>query len=208
MADDNLEIVVRERGKLVTRRDGHNIWVNQGRSFLAQVMAYQSYDPEIFQQVNLPRFMGFGIGGAKQTAFGVAGVPPCSTHYPGTNDNPNIDVTVARLERPARVTWLVDPPSAPSGSAPNLVYDPGDVWLRQVSPVVHPTPYSLQWSCTFSETDFSRSSFLVVPLSEIGLFLSGSDPTVYNNPLIAYDTFETVPKTGNFTIDVTWTIRF
>jgi hypothetical protein len=208
MAENNLEIVVRERGKIVTRRDGHNIWVNQGRSFLSQVMAYQGYDPDTFQQANLPRFMGFGLGGTKQNAFGIAAVAPCLTHYPGTNNNLNIDPDIDRLERPVRIDWTVDPPSPPTGSPPSLVYDPGDLWLQEVTPVIHPTAYTLQWSCTFSETDFSRSTFIAVPLSEIGLFLNGSDPNVYNNTLIAYDTFETITKTENFSIDVTWTVRF
>jgi len=202
----NLRITLRERGKLVTERVGHNIWLDTGRSFLAQVMSFASY-PSTFQQTLLPRYVTFGIGGKKQNELGVANVNPCLSNYPGPNSQLDIDRSVTKLERPARISWT-NAPSAPSGTYGNYVYDPADVWLIQVTPAIHPTLYSLEWTCSFLTTDFSSGPFLSVPLSEIGLVLSGASVNVYNNQVIAYDTFDSIPKTSNFTVDVSWTVRF
>lgn len=204
----NLTITLRERGKIVARREGHNIWVNRGREVLVKLMSFQSYSPDTFQEELRPRYMGFGIGGSRQNALGIANVPPCSTHYPGTNLQTDINAAVTALERPARISWVVDPPSPPSGSPGSYVYDAGDVWLRQVTPAIHPLTTSILWSCSFTEADFSTTTFTAVPLSEIGLFLHGANPNVYNNPVVAYDTFDTITKTANFTMDVAWTVRF
>jgi hypothetical protein len=43
--ESNLSLVLRERGKIKERRDGHNIWLNLGREFLARLVAYQSFSP-------------------------------------------------------------------------------------------------------------------------------------------------------------------
>ena len=38
---NNLVLTVRDdRGKLVTRRRGHNIWLNTGRAWLANLISY------------------------------------------------------------------------------------------------------------------------------------------------------------------------
>lgn len=207
-SQNNIQIVARERGKIVARRESHNIWVDLGREFLTKVMSYATYAPDTFQEVLLPRYMGFGIGGIKQNALGIANVAPCLTHYPGTNVQSDISSRVRRLERPCRISWVIDPPSVPGGVPGAYTYDAGDIWLRQITPTVHPTSYSVQWSCSFTSTDFSRTTFLAVPISEIGLFLHGSNPNVYNNNLIAYDTFDTLTKTALFdSLDVTWTVR-
>lgn len=206
-AKNNLKITVRERGKIVTRREGHNIWLNGGRTFLTQVMAFQSFGPDVPEQTAIPKYIGFGIGGQKQNAFGIADVDPCLSHYPGPNNNLDIDPTLTTLERPARISWAAGP-STPTGVYGNYTYPVGDVWLQQLTLPTHPTIFSLEWSCSFSTTDFSTTPFLAVPLSEIGLVLSDASPNVYNNPVIAYDTFDTITKTANFSVDVTWTVRF
>lgn len=203
---DNLIITVRERGKIVTRREGHNIWLNTGRQFLAELLSYNSYGPDVTQIDDRPQFIGFGIGGARQNAVSVANTAPCITNYPGTNQNLDIDPRYTSLERPARISFSTGP-VLPTGTYPNLTYDAGDVWLKQLTVASHPTPFSIQWGCSFVTTDFSNGPFLVVPLSEIGLFLSSASTNVYNNSPVAYDTFDTISKTANYSFDVSWTVR-
>jgi len=210
--ESNLEIVVRERGKIRDRRETHNIWVDLGRGYLPQRIAYQSLpasgvvSPVVPQDDRGVRYMGFGIGGSRQLQLSVANNPPLSTHYPGTNVQVDTDATVQVLERPVRI-------SSPVPSSPTLPpYAAGDVWLGQVqAPAIHVTATSVTFKRIVSESEISYGPFLSVPVSEIGLFLHSTNPNyinIYNNTLIAYDTFDSIPKTTAFSFEVAWTIRF
>ncbi len=195
----NLEIIVRERGKIVERRDGHNIWLNLGGEWLAQLIAYSSFGPLTTERDDRIRYMGVGIGGNRQLQLSTANSAPLVTPYPGTNAQTDTNPGVTRLERPVRI----------SGSADAYPGQGSDVWLGQVqAPAVHPTPKQTTFSRVFTEAEVSYGGFLSVPLSEIMLFTGGSNPNVYNNTGVAYDTFDTLSKTGAFGLEVNWTIRF
>jgi len=57
--------------------------------------------------------------------------------------------------------------------------------------------------------EISYGSFLVVPLSEVGLFTSSADPENYLNTVVAYDTYATISKTTAIDhLEFVWTIRF
>ncbi len=214
----NLSIVVRERGKIVARRVGHNIFVNLGREWLAKLICYSSYtgptgNPEIDHRI---RYMGLGTGGSRQGALGLANGGVVGTDYPGTNLQTDTNPAVSVLERPVRVSWTGgDPPST------SPVYDPlEDTWLGQVAPVTgltgHPTASETSFTRTFSTTEINglSSYYNAVPLSEIGLFHNGADPTRPSNAAnptntyVAYDTFDTIVKTVAVHFEINWTLRF
>lgn len=196
----NLSLIARERGKIVARREGHNIWLDLGREWLAQLIGYATLTPGLTTFTdNRVRYMGVGVGGTRQLALGEVAIAPIVTAYPGTNNQTDIDPTVTLLERPVRVT----------GGSSAFPYDPGDEWLAQVqAPPTFPTASQATFTRVFSETDVSYSPYLTVPLSEIMLFLNGADPNAYNNTGIAYDTFDTLSKTSAFELEVNWTVRF
>ena len=103
------------------------------------------------------------------------------------------------LERPVRV-------SGSSAAYPGLGLD---VWLGQVqAPAVHATATEVTFNRLFSQTDVSYNPFLTVPLSEVMLFTAAANINVYNNPGVAYDTFDTISKTNAFDLEVAWTVRF
>jgi hypothetical protein len=208
----NLKLIMRERGKIVDRREVHNIWVNLGRCYLPNRIAYSSLPASgvvpgvVEQDARAVRYFGFGIGGLRQLQLSVANAVPFSTQYPGTNIQTDVDPTVVALERPVRI-------SSPIPAAPVLPpYDAGDVWLGQVqAPAVQNTPTSVTFQRIVSESEISYGPFLSVPLSEIGLFLHSTSASyihVFNNTLIAYDTFDTISKTNAFALEIMWTIRF
>lgn len=200
----NLSIVARDRGKIVARRDGHNIWLDLGREYLAQLIAYSSFGPLTTERDDRIRYMGVGIGGNRQVAPSVAnasplggGAPPNA--YAGTNSQNDTDPAVTVLERPVRI----------SGSTVPYPGQAGDAWLAQVqAPAEHPTATQTTFRRVFTSTDVSYGIYLTVPLSEIALFTGAADPGVYNNTAIAYDTFDTLSKTNAFELEVAWTIRF
>lgn len=197
---NNLKLTMRERGKIVQRREGHNIWLDIGREYLAYLIALTSYGPDVPQRNDRIKYMGFGIGGTRQVAPGVANTPPMSTAYPGTNLQTDQDPTVIRLERPVRI----------SGSTTAPPYSPTDVWLGTIqAPAIHSTATEVTFRRLFTLSEVSYLTFLSVPLSEIGLFTSAAIPIgqPYNLP-VAYDTFDTISKTGAFEIETDWTVRF
>lgn len=210
--ESNLTLRLRERGKLVTVREGHNIWVNLGRTYLPQHISYQALpasgvvSPVTLQDDRGVRYVGFGIGGTRQLQLSVANASPYSTQYPGTNAQTDTDPTVTVLERPVRLSS-----PTPASPAPPP-YAAGDVWLGQVqAPAIYNTTTSVTFDRIFSESEISFGPFLSVPLSEVGLFLHSTNPNyinIFNNTLIAYDTFDTISKTTAFSLEIQWTIRF
>lgn len=212
----NLIITARERGKLVARREGHNIWVNLGREFIAYSLGYSSYLPSgegVPERTDRIRYMGLGIGGNRQNTPAIANSAPVVGHYPGTNSFTDTDPTRSTLERPVRVSWGNQPPTAPP-------YDPSvDQWYGQVAPLVgtagHPTPYSTRFVRVFLsyEVNGIDSFYPVVPVSEIGLFTSNivpsrpSSSSVPTNTYVAYDTFDAIPKTIGVDLQFDWTLN-
>lgn len=195
----NLHIIARERGKIVARRDGHNIWLNLGREYLAQLIAYSSFSPLTTERDDRIRYMGLGIGGNRQLQLGTANSSPMTPAYAGTNTQTDSDATVTRLERPVRV----------SGGSSAYPGTGTDVWIGQVqAPAGHPVTTQTMFSRVFTSAEVSYGSFLSVPLSEIMLFSGAANPNVYNNTGIAYDTFDTLSKTSAFELEIAWTIRF
>lgn len=195
----NLSIVARERGKIVARREGHNIWLDLGREYLASLIAYSSFSPLTPERNDRVRYMGLGIGGSRQVAPGVANTTPIITAYPGSNAQTDTDPTVVRLERPVRVT-------GGSTAYPGVI---SDLWLGQIqAPAVHATPTQVTFQRLFTILEVSYLPFQSVPLSEVMLYTHAANPNVYNNTGVAYDTFDTLSKTDAFELEISWTISF
>lgn len=196
----NLRLIVRERGKIVARREGHNIWLNLGRGYLASLVCYSSYTGPTPERDDRIRYMGFGIGGTAQTLLSVANSSPLVPAYAGTNAQTDTDPTVTTLERPVRL----------AGGSSSYPYVVGDTWLAQTQlPVSHPGGgYQSVFEYTLGTTDISYAPYLTVPIAEIGLFTNAADPHVYNNNPLAYDTFDPISKTAAFSVTVDWTLRF
>lgn len=195
----NLKLTMRERGKIVAKREGHNIWVNLGREYLASLIAYSSFTPVTPERDDRIRYMGLGIGGVRQLLLDVANAEPLLSTYPSSNLQTDTDATVSALERPVRILGSTDPPP----------YQPTDTWIGQVqAPATHLTTTEVTFRRLFGSTEVSYSPFLSVPLSEVGLFTSAADPGVYNNTVVAYDVFDPLSKTGAFELEIVWSVRF
>lgn len=195
----NLRLIARERGKIVARRDGHNIFLNLGREWLAGLIGYLAFTPLTTERDDRVRYMGFGIGGSAQTATALVSAAPFSTTYPGTNAQTDLDATLTRLERPVRVS---------GGSLP-YPGDVNDVWLAQVqAPPSHASPTAATFRRLLTVADISYTPYLSVPLTEVMLFTSAANPVLYNNTGIAYDTFDPLHKTPGVELEAIWELRF
>src|SRR5688572_20281452 len=194
----NLIITARERGKIVARREGHNIWLNLGREYLAQLIAYNSFGPDTPVRDVRIKYMGVGIGGDRQLALATANAAPISPPYTGTNTQDDATPTVTTLERPVRV----------SGSSTAYPGISGDAWIGQIAaPPDLSGGTEVVFSRIFTTAEVSYSPFLSVPLSEVMLFTSAADPENYQNTGVAYDTFDTISKTAAVNVEFRWTIR-
>jgi hypothetical protein len=213
----NVFIIARERGKKVPGlcRDSHNVWVNLGREYLADVISplagFTGHVNDYFV-----RFMALGIGGDSQRVDIATLYPTLDSHYPGQNIFDDTLITVAYLERPVKVTG-----TAGTGAA-------AGVWMSDVSaPPTKPVATTVEFDVLFSESDLHLSgSYPAVPLSEIGLMLSnetasrpsnevydyGSPPDYINaatrQQVVAYNTFETLIKTSSVSLELHWQIQF
>lgn len=204
----NLQIDLEDRGKRkIWHQRTHNIVVNTGREFLAKVITPASLGGGgsfTREDNSVVRYIGFGIGGTRQYSP-AAGSAPLSTAHPvgygGTNAQADDDETVARLERPVRVT-----------AGP-------DVWMKEVvTPGTFPAFRETTFIAVFNRTDINVGAFTSVPLSEITLYKSSADPSLPNGGAgaypgatghaVAYDTFDSFSKTGSFQISVRWTFRY
>ena len=206
----NVFITMRERGKIVERREGHNIFVDLGREWLSQLIAYQAFGPpDVTFRDDRVKYMGFGIGGTRQLALGTANSAPLGSSgdpyeagsYTGIGSNAQTDVdpTVTTLERPVRVIGGVS-------NYPGLA---GDRWIEQIqAPPEFPTGTSVTFKRLFQSFEVSYGTFTSVPMSEIGLYTAAASPENYLNTLVAYDTFDTLSKTSAFELEVRWTLSF
>lgn len=199
----NLKLIARERGKIVDRREGHNIFLNLGKEWLAELMGYQDPTTQTTFRDDRIRYMGVGIGGTRQLALATANNPPIGGGgpggpYEGSNLQTDEDPTVSVIERPVRI-------SGGSSVYPGVG---GDAWVGQIGsadPISVPNQVTFQR--IFTQLEVSYGQFLSVPLSEIMLFTNAADPTNFQNTGMAYDTFDTISKTTAIELEVVWTLR-
>lgn len=189
MASINLILQAYEGDKLCYEHRGSNIWVNNGRSYLRDLISYASFSPLTTFEDRRIRYLGFGIGGDRQVQPAIANNPPMSADYPGTNLQTDIFPTTEFIERPVQIT--------------------AGVWLKELPIPTYPRQGAVRWVQQFTETDFTLAgTYLVVPISEVGLFLSDANPAVNNSALVAYDTFDSIALTANMRLKASWTVDF
>jgi len=223
----NVTITVRERGKKVPKhcRHSHNIWVDLGREYLARVVAPNNTLDDHYAETGpsdreFVKYMGVGVGGDSQT-HPSAYTSPISDDYPPANvagvpgqpgnQFSDDDLTVQYLERPAKT---------------NLDASTNTWMLPVATPVTFlNSSRTLRVDRLFDETSINNArvpAYTVVPLSEVGLFLATVDPDALNvydsgapnnvgagrQKLLAYNTFEAIPKTVSFSLEIRWELRF
>jgi len=195
-----------EKGRVVEERESHNIFLDYGRDWLAQLCSLDAgYLPFRSDRV---RYMAFGIGGTSQLV-------PSNTirvTYPGYPDQwvagsggagdpvqTDTDPTITALEWPVEVT---------SG----IYYD--DV----SAPATFPGTGIVRFTGVLGINEVSFGTYTSVPLSEIGLFTEGvpdlAQPPIVAGTLpaekfmVAYNTFDTLSKTTAFVLQADWELRY
>jgi len=158
------------------------------------------------------KYMGFGIGGDKQSLV-TPFFPPLVTDYPPGFD-PNAtagnayrkevphDPLIRSLERPIRIV---------GGSTPYPGV-PGDRWLIQPPKFVNYIQtlgvMSFHGTIDTSVGDVVYGPYSEMPLSEVGLFTDDADPfDAYNvGALVAYYSFGTILLSAGIILELVWTV--
>jgi hypothetical protein len=192
--------------KLVDERESHNILTNIGRNWLRDLVgftdftglaggAFASPDTRTDERAT---YIAFGVGG-------VLSADP--TIYNATQEEL---VTVSALEDYVKIdatpTYMKAVEDQTNGSD-SIV---GSYAIRFISTI-------LESEISFA-ANVSKSGGLAVgtnvPISEVGLYLSGANPAVdldnatNNARLVAYNLFDSITVTPNIVLRIEWELRF
>lgn len=189
----NFRAVLRRGGKIVpgSRREGHNVFTNHGRDWLSRLVGWKQLasggvDDKAFTQRRI-RWVGVGTGTQLELA------------------------TVTQITTPAKAT--------------------ATDYFIPIQVVDYPTTTSVRFVTEFGAAQISLLPTDIVTITEAALFtdvqrvgtvgglddlpydgVGGSgawtlNPTVQNNPPVAYKAFIGIPKTTDFTFEIQWTLR-
>lgn len=214
---NNVFINVYENGELITQREGHNVWVDRGRQYLAEMVGYQEYTVPTPERSDRIRYMGLGIGGNRQTRLDLANAVPLVTAYPAGYDplattgntyrkEYPINPLITSLERPIRITGGTNPYASAVGT---------DEWLID-DPQLFTTHQSLYEVTLHGFVDCGAGEVIYgpwseMPLSEMALFTSESGAVDKNTPYslaVAYFSFDTILLNSKSYVEFIWRVRF
>jgi hypothetical protein len=189
----NVRITVRKAGKIIDVLDDHNIFLDQGREWLAALSSGRPVFGHAHPQI--VAYMGFGTGGQLQD---VQAFRSAQTENSGVTD---LATLVDLTDNPAIV---------------NLAAIAGDV-------TSNPPPTTVRFTRIITESEISFPGGPTgVPLSEFGLYMietafipffpSHPDIDITTPPntpkLVAYQQRRTITKTDELSLQVDWELRF
>jgi hypothetical protein len=228
----NVFIIGRRDGEVIYEYEGHNVWIDTGRIHLARLMSYSDPVAELPYEGARLKYMGFGIGSARQQTLGVANSPPLSVDYPGgydpllTSGNEyEPDYYLVGGPGPSPITTLERPVRISGGSGANA-YDPPaptDVWLKDPligMTIEGGTTAVLRAVVDTLSGDMVYGPYTQMPISEIGLFLSTADvndpfnvvvptpPDARVGTMVAYHAFATLLISAGETYEFIWKVKF
>jgi hypothetical protein len=194
-------------GKKILLNDDHNIFVDQGRDWLAALISGNSVFGLAHPQIIA--YMGFGTGGALQDV-------------PAERTTQTENASVIILD--SQITYV-----NPSGAVGAVRLATTGEDLRKLgtgtltgsigSPFTANNE-SVLFTAVLTTADITFAPFTGVPLSEAGLFIlaktdvgsvdinSGTPPGGTTPLLVAYQQFRTITKTNEISLQFDWEIRF
>jgi hypothetical protein len=194
----NVLVTLRDEpdGKIIEARSSHNIFLNYGREWLAELVSLNTAGATF--RTDRIRYMAYGIGGTSQ----LLSATTIQSLYAGwsgytTPAQSDVDPTVTGLEYPVEVSS-------------------SDYYDDVKQPATFPQAGIVRFTAIAGYNEISYSGGPTsVPLSEIGLFTEGvTDQTVAPEAapperyMVAYNTFDTLSKTASYVLQADWELRF
>lgn len=212
MTQNNVFIKARRRGKLFYRWEGHNVWTDVGRQYLANLIGYSAFGPDTTVTDARIKYMQFGIGGVQQGAIpgGVttaypAGFDPNVTAGNAYNHEYPIAPPIGTLERPVRLSGGTNPYNTAPGT---------DVWLTSTAmpkffvDFATPQAVGFKYFIRGMDGDIAYGALTEVPIAEAGLVLSTGNVNAAYNPVVAYVDFEPLDVTDDVEAEISWYVSF
>lgn len=204
----NVKILLCEGNRVVEQREGHNVWTNVGRNYIAKILRWDDAANWGAGPPPTTKYIGVGIGSDEQIVDVASTYSALDATYPGQNLQNDSDPTIRHLERPVLITgtntWLVEAVYDEPGSATN------------------PSNTTAIYSYTFGKNDINISGqYGVVPVSEVCLCLSDESTTddpymggvapsyvgTSRQVVVAYNGFASLAKTVLNTLKIQWELR-
>jgi hypothetical protein len=180
----NVELFMRERGKLVATRRGHNVFTVTGRNLLSKLIAWSAVaGMDVPFTHRRARWIGVGIGTQLEVATVSALSQPVIVSSPG--------VYLAALQSA----------EFPTATSVRFIKEFGTSEIT-----VGGLPITITEAGLFADVSPGASG-----ATEDQAWTPGGttlDPTSGTNPPICYKTFEGLTKTGDFTLEIRWEFRF
>lgn len=180
--EGRVQIETRERGKLVERRDGSNIWTLTGREYLSELIALQASSPRTVFRNDRVAYIGLGSGAQAEVAnitSLVDPVPYLASEFLAPLVTPAEFPTSGTTTTNTAVRFIREFGTGEVSLGFNVV-------LTEAGLFTDGDPEN-NWDTTSTPTDF--------------LSASGRAP-------VAYKSFEPVTKTTQFSLRVVWDVRF
>ena len=178
----HLRMEVRERGKLVTVREGFNIWTLSGREFLTELMSLEALNPSRTPFRN-DRIASIGVGtGAQPEISNILSLVQPIAYKPGE--------FLAPLATPASF------PVTGVDAARTAVQFTREFGRNEIS--IGPTTVIITEAGLFTDGDPNNDWAVPAPTDYA---------TAASRAPMAYKTIEPVSKTQEFTLRTIWEVR-
>lgn len=184
----NLRMVMRERGKLVERREYHNVFTITGRNWLSKLSAWSTIGSQDipFTQRRV-RWMGAGIGSQLEVT------------------------TVAALAQPTLATSTdflsaIQTVNFPTSTSVEFIKE---FSVNEIT--VTGAPVALTEVALFVDYDPAEGGLANDGTEDVeigGSVNTTLNPAIGTNSPVAYKTFDPITKTIDFTFEVQWEFRF
>jgi hypothetical protein len=181
----NVEIYLRERGKVIETRDGHNVFTITGRNLLSKLISWSTISSTDIPFTNRRvRWVGLGRGSQLEV-----------TTVVGLND----PVLAASPDKYLVPVSLVEFPTSTS------VRFVKEFLTSEVNLVG--APVTIMEAGLFADVNPGTNNS-VEDVGYSGPSTTTMNPAVGTNPLIAYKAFDGITKTVDFTLEIRWEFRF
>jgi len=186
----NVSLLLRERGKLVTTREGHNVFTFTGRNLLSKLLAWETVAGVDIPYTNRRvRWMGVGIG----TQLEVTTVEGLNSPWKATDSDYLVGIQETTFPTSTSVRFTTE-------FGTTLISRPDPVAVTEAGLFADVSPAKLTGTGIRNGTEDrgyggDDSHTVLSPVSGI------SAP-------IAYKAFEPLTKTVDFTLTIRWDFRF
>jgi hypothetical protein len=182
--ESNVEFILRERGKVRERREGHNVFTVAGKNLLSKLMPWSFIGTTDVPYTNRRvRWMGVGIGSQLEVT------------------------TVSAINQPVLVTdtdylSAIQSVEFPTSTSVRFIKEFGTGEITIVG-----TPVTITEAALFADVSPANMGG-TEDVGYSGVSSTTLDPTAVANAPISYKVIEGLTKTVDFTLEIRWEYRF